>query len=121
MVQNELIRRGDIRWHSDNNKGRFSSKYPFSKKIVCGECGDYFRRHAQTIKGKYSRTWVCATHKLEGNEKCSQKYIKECDIEKAFLEVIQKLVNDFQTIKVTLRENIISSLESTDVADLTRF
>ena len=34
MVQNELIRRGDIRWHSDNNKGRFSSKYPFSKNVV---------------------------------------------------------------------------------------
>lgn len=111
MVQNEMIRRGDIRGHSDNNKGRFSSKYPFSKKIVCGECGDYFRRHAQTIKGEYTRTWVCATHKLEGNDKCSQKYIQEKDIENAFVEMLQKLVNDFQNIKDVLKDNISSTLD----------
>ena len=118
MVQNEIKRREEIRGHSNNNFGRFSSKYPFSKKILCGVCGDYFRRHAQYIKGEYTRTWVCATHKLEGNEKCNQIYIRERDIEDAFLEMIQMLSGDFQAVKETLRENIITSLENTDSADL---
>ncbi len=108
MVQNEIKRREAIRGHSNNNFGRFSSKYPYSKKILCGVCGDYFRRHAQYIKGEYTRTWVCATHKLEGNEKCNQIYIREKYIEDAFLEMIRRLVEDFQTVKATLRENIIT-------------
>lgn len=118
MVQNEIKRREEIRGHSNNNIGRFSSKYPFSKKILCGECGDYFRRHAHYIKGDYTRTWVCATHKLDGNEKCKQKYLIERDIEGAFLEMIRRLVEDFQAVKATLRENVITSLENTDSADL---
>ncbi len=118
MVQAEMQRRGDIRGHSESNQGRYSSKYPFSKKIVCGVCGTFYRRHAQYIRGEYTPTWVCATHKLEGSEKCSQTYLKESEIEGAFLEMIKTLVGDFQAVKTVLRENIITSLDDSVAEEL---
>lgn len=118
MVQSEMKRRGDIRGYSEGNHGRFSSKYPFSKKIVCGACGTYYRRHAQYIKGEYTPTWVCATHKLEGSEKCNQTYLKESEIEGAFLEMLKAFVVDFQGVRATLRDNIVSSLDDSVASEL---
>lgn len=118
LVQSEMKRRGDIRGYSESNQGRYSSKYPFSKKIVCGVCGTHYRRHAQFIRGEYTPTWVCATHKLKGSAACSQTYLREEEIERAFLEMIKSLVDDFQAVKTALRENIITSLDDTVAEDL---
>lgn len=118
MVQIELKRRKEIMGCSDTNQGRYSSKYPFSKKIVCGECGAFYRRHAQYIQGKYTPTWVCATHKLKGNNVCSQTYIKESDLERAFVKTLQSLVGEFQTVRTTLKTNIVSSIDSSVAEEL---
>ena len=112
MVQEELKRRGEIRGYSKNNQGRFSSKYAFSKKIVCGECGEYYRRHAQKVKGVYQATWVCATHKLQGRQGCSQKFLTEKSIEEAFIAVAVELLGDMSEIREKLNHNIISSLSN---------
>lgn len=110
LVQLELERRKDYRSCTETGNGRYSSKYPFSKKLICGECGMVFRRHAQYKKGEYVRTWVCITHKIKGNEYCSQHYILEADIEKCFQKVISELVGDISQIKEILKENVTSTL-----------
>ena len=110
LVQLELERRKDYRSCTETGNGRYSSKYPFSKKLICGECGMVFRRHAQYKKGEYVRTWVCITHKIKGNEYCSQHYILEEDIEKCFQKVISELVGDMSQIKEILKENVTSTL-----------
>ena len=110
LVQLELERRKDYRSCTETGNGRYSSKYPFSKKLICGECGMVFRRHAQYKKGEYVRTWVCITHKIKGNEYCSQHYILEEDIEKCFQKVISELVGDISQIKEILKENVTSTL-----------
>lgn len=110
LVQLELERRKDYRSCTKTGNGRYSSKYPFSKKLICGECGMVFRRHAQYKKGEYVRTWVCITHKIKGNEYCSQHYILEEDIEKCFQKVISELVGDISQIKEILKENVTSTL-----------
>lgn len=90
----------------------------FKPDVVCGACGSYYRRHAQYIKGEYTPTWVCATLKLEGNEKCNRTYLKESEIEGAFIEMIKVVVNDFQGIRTTLRDNIVTSLDDESVSGL---
>lgn len=114
LVQLELERRKDYRSCTETGNGRYSSKYPFSKKLICGECGMVFRRHAQYKKGEYVRTWVCITHKIKGNEYCSQHYILEEDIERCFQGVISELVGDMSQIKEILKENVTSTLSEKD-------
>lgn len=59
---------------------------------------------------EYQATWVCATHKLQGNEGCTQKFITEKAIEDAFIAVAVELVGELKNLKELLMDNIISSL-----------
>lgn len=111
MVQAEVKKREEYRTTTKTCNGKHSSKYPFSKKLICGECGLPLRRHAQTIKREYTRTWVCCTHKLKGNDSCSQKYVIESAVEKAFIKALASLIGDVDEIKSILRANIVDSLD----------
>ncbi len=111
LVQLELARRKDFRSSTKTSNGRYSSKYPFSKKLICGECGIALRRHAHLKKGEYVRTWVCPTHKIKGNDYCKQLYIYENEVEDAFVKALKELVGDMGEVKTILKENVISSLD----------
>lgn len=70
---------------------KYQQRYAFSGKIICGECGNTFRRriHSST-HGKYA-AWVCNTH-LEDTSRCSMLYIRDDDLKLAFTTMINKLV-----------------------------
>lgn len=70
---------------------KYQKRYAFSGKIICGECGDTFRRriHSSTY-GKYP-AWVCNTH-LADTSKCSMLYLRDDDIKLAFATMINKLI-----------------------------
>lgn len=70
---------------------KYQQRYAFSSKIICGECGNTFRRriHSSTY-GKYA-AWVCNTH-LEDTSRCSMLYIRDDDLKLAFTTMINKLV-----------------------------
>lgn len=76
------IQRGD---------NKYQQRYAFSGKIICGDCGNTFRRrvHSSTY-GKYI-AWCCNTH-LEDTNKCSMMYLRDDDLKVAFLTVLNKLI-----------------------------
>lgn len=118
LVQTEMQRRNNLRGCSATNGGKFSSKYAFSKKIICGECGTPYRRHAHKQKGKYTYTWVCATHKTKGSLACSQKFVTEDEIKLAYQKVITDIVSKADSIKELLKSNIVSSLDDSIAIEL---
>ncbi len=93
---------------------KYHNSYPFTQKIICGECGTNFKRKINTTtSGKYA-VWSCRTH-LEHKENCSMKYVRESVIEDAFCtmmnkltfarkEILQRLLDDIrdQTHKASL-------------------
>ena len=111
IAQAEMKKRQEYRTGTKTCNGKYSSKYPFSKRLTCGECGLPLRRHAQTIKSVYTRTWVCPTHKLKGYDYCKQKYVTEETVERAFVKALKELIGDIGDIKKILRGNIIESLD----------
>lgn len=70
---------------------KYQQRYAFSGKIICGGCGDTFRRriHSSTY-GKYP-AWVCNTH-LADTSKCSMLYLRDDDIKLAFATMMNKLI-----------------------------
>ena len=74
-----------------------------------------YRRHAQYKRGNYVRTWVCITHKRQGNDYCSQRYILEDDVANAFQTVLKELVGDMSSIKEILEKNVFDTLEEKEV------
>lgn len=56
-----------------NIKKPTTARYPFSGKIVCGNCGKHFGR--KTTHGRVS--WICTTFQFEGKSACPAKQIPE--------------------------------------------
>ena len=56
-----------------NIKKPTTARYPFSGKIVCGNCGKHFGR--KTTHGRVS--WICMTFQFEGKCACPAKQIPE--------------------------------------------
>ncbi|MEA4964166.1 recombinase family protein [Lutispora sp.] len=75
---------------------KYQSRYPFSGKIICGQCGGTFKRRIHS-SGRHKIAWCCSTHIAEIN-KCSMKYIPESGFEYAFVTMMNKLIFGHESI-----------------------
>ena len=66
---------------------------PFSKKIVCGNCGNTFRRKPR----KGCVCWVCRKHD-ESAENCNIRQIRETEFQSAFVRLWNKLQAHYKAI-----------------------
>lgn len=74
------------------NTEKFLNHYVFSGKIICGHCGDTFKRriHYSDSSCQYI-AWCCSTHLKEKN-KCSMLFIREDSLKAAFVTMMNKLI-----------------------------
>ena len=70
---------------------RLENKYPFTGKLICGECGSVLKRRSHTTGTYRYPVWMCKQH-LEDISSCSMKCIRECDLEYAFTTMMNKLI-----------------------------
>ncbi|MDF3000987.1 MAG: site-specific recombinase, invertase Pin [Bacillota bacterium] len=81
---------------------KYQSRYAFSSKILCGECGSLFRRQKIYIGKPYEKTqWCCRQHIFD-SAKCSQKAVREDDIQWAFTVMWNKLISNYTGILIPL-------------------
>ena len=76
--------------NTSRGKGLYRNRYPFTKKIVCGECGSFFKRQAQTATTVKYTTWSCREHR-NNRKQCSMKAVREAALENAFATMMNKL------------------------------
>lgn len=112
MVQQERMNRKNLRSGSATGKGKFSGKYAFSGMIICGECGETYRRHQQYSGDKKYYIWVCKTHENTGKGNCPAKPIKEKALEEAFVRALNRLMENSQEILDEVR--LAAETEITD-------
>ena len=69
---------------------RSYTKYPFSGKIICGDCGSLYGRDIWRVRSTGERypIWYC-NHKYDGEEVCQTEPLREAKIKAAF-EVMQE-------------------------------
>jgi len=75
---------------------KYQNRYPFSGKIICGQCGGTFKRRIHSSGSKYI-AWCCSTH-IQNIGKCSMKYVHDTDFEYAFVTMMNKLIFSHQTV-----------------------
>lgn len=101
----------------DESKYRYSSQYPFSTMIECGECGTKFRRYAQTHDDKKVIVWVCVKHQKDKTQ-CTMKPIKEKAVEDAFVQSLNHMVANRDKFINLLQDNIKEVLSQNRINDL---
>lgn len=75
---------------------RFSRQYAFSSKLECGFCHNFLSRRTNNNGNPKLRTvvWQCVNYVKNGKKNCPYcKSIKESLIETAFVEVVNKLLD----------------------------
>ncbi len=91
LVQMEMQRR--------KNTGRsHNCCSPFSAKLKCGDCGEYFGSKVWHSNSKYRRTvWQCNA-KFKGESKCATPHLYEQRIKELFLEALGILMENRETV-----------------------
>ncbi|MBQ6979549.1 MAG: recombinase family protein [Clostridia bacterium] len=69
------------------------SIYPFTGKIICGECGKNFVHKFNNIGKPYqSEIWICHRQNLEGKKQCGNGRIKDTVLKDKFIECFNQFV-----------------------------
>lgn len=117
QIQEELARRNSKKpantKKSKTNRGRFTSKYALSERLVCGECGSYYRRVTWNIHGRKKIVWRCINRLEFGPQACGKSpSLVEESLHRAILEAIRSLVDRRQEeMAKALRETLADCLE----------
>lgn len=115
-VQEEMARRSAKRTIADKltktGQGKYSAKYALSELLICGECGEHYRRVTWTAKGFKEIKWRCVSRIQYGKKKCHSSPTVD---EQAFHRAIVSAINEFCEVKddvaKALRESIIEALD----------
>ena len=102
-VQDEFERRS-------NAGGYQSSRSCFSNKLICGDCGSAYGSKVWHSTSKYKRTiWQCNA-KFKNEEPCSTPHLYETEIQDAFLEVYNGLLDNKEEGLNTLELAVLSAV-----------
>lgn len=90
----------------DTDTRKYNRRYPFSSKILCGQCGGNFKRQV-IFKDKPYRAeqWCCGRH-IRNRAECSMTAIKEDYIKAAFIHLYNKLKSNTDKILIPLAEDL---------------
>lgn len=75
----------------EKGSAKYQKRYPFSGKIICGECGGIFKRRIHSGTYESYAAWCCRTH-LSDKASCSMKYIRDDALQMAFVTMLNKLI-----------------------------
>lgn len=94
---NALINQRATEKGIEKGNDKYQQRYAFSKKIICGECGDTFKRRIHSCTTYKYVAWACNTH-LKNKESCHMKYVRDDEIKTAFITMLNKLIYGYRLI-----------------------
>jgi site-specific DNA recombinase len=121
QVQEELIRRCIVHTSPNGKNRTFSSTHSFSNMIVCGGCGEFFRRIHWNNRGKKSIVWRCISRLENTGQFCDARTVLESTIEQVLVTAINQALCDKDSFLSILRSNIENVLiheNDTTLADI---
>lgn len=110
QVQEEILRRANIHSGTERKKRVYSSRYALSSIVVCGHCGDVFRRIKWNNRGCKSTVWRCVSRVEKGGSDCDARTVKEGLLQDVVVKAVNELSSDKDTFLPTLQANIESSI-----------
>ncbi|MBO4339471.1 MAG: recombinase zinc beta ribbon domain-containing protein, partial [Clostridia bacterium] len=103
LVQEELARRSAL--YKGGKKRVYSSKYALSGNVVCGHCGNIYRRVTWYVGDTKPVVWRCVT-RLTPGEECVGRSIPEEDLHAAIASAVNTAYANRDDIIPVLKENI---------------
>jgi len=106
QVQEELVRRRVVHTSPSGKKRTFSSTHCLSQIVICGNCGEIFRRVHWNNRGKKSIVWRCVSRLENTGLFCDARTVQESTIEEVIVKAINKTLDKKNAFLSTLEDNI---------------
>src|SRR5699024_11927070 len=106
QVQEEMMRRANIRNGKTGKKRVYSSKYALSSIVFCKECEDVFRRVHWNNRGYRSIVWRCVSRLERKKHLCNAETIREDELQHAKVQAIKEVLSNRDNYLKLLIENI---------------
>jgi len=106
QVQEELVRRRIVHTSPNGKKRTFSSNHPFAQIVICGNCGEVFRRVHWNNRGKKSIVWRCVSRLENTGLFCDARTVLESTIEQVLVTAINQTLSGKDAFLSTLQNNI---------------
>lgn len=110
QVQEEMIRRANLRTGKGGKKRVYSSKYALSSIVYCGGCGEIYRRVHWNNRGYKSIVWRCVSRLEEKGSDCTSPTINEETLQTAVVKAINEVLASKNTFLSILQDNIATVL-----------
>lgn len=114
-VQEEIARRAGKRKIAQKTakteRGKYSSKYALTERLVCGKCGTPYRRCTWSRNGVKRIVWRCVNRLEFGKRYCEDSpTIDEYKLHTAILKTLNRVVADKETIISAMRAGLDAAI-----------
>ena len=121
-VQEELVRRRVVKTSANGKKRSYSCNHCFSQIIICGDCGEMFRRIHWNNRGCKSIVWRCVSRLEPTGHECHARTVNELELQRVVVAALNELLGDREGYQRQLQQNIAavihaSATASTDAID----
>lgn len=116
-VQEELARRASVNksavTRKKNMKSKYSSEYALTGILLCGECGQEYRRVTWARNGKKKIVWRCSNRLTNGTKYCKDSVtLEEGLLNRTVMEAIHRITCNDGNFASALRQNVIRVIGS---------
>ena len=105
-VQDELVRRRVVKTSANGKKRCYSCNHCFAQIVICGDCGEMFRRIHWNNRGCKSVVWRCISRLESTGLECHARTVNETILENVVVQAINTLLGDKSTFQAQLQQNI---------------
>ncbi len=117
LVQEELFRRAGLNKSAvarkKNQKSKYSSQYALTGILLCGDCGQEYRRVTWARNGKKKIVWRCSNRLQNGTEKCgASPTIEESALHDTIMRAINRVARNDGDFIGAFRQNVMHVIGS---------
>ena len=116
-VQEEIMRRSAMCksavTRKKNQKSKYSSEYALTGILLCGKCGQEYRRVTWARNGRKKIVWRCSNRLTNGVKKCGDsETLEEGALNRAVMEAIHRITRNEGDFVGAFRQNVIRVIGS---------
>ena len=125
QVQKERERRFAISAGKNTDRTKYTVKYGFSGKLICGVCGNTLkRRHWNSGTPWENIVWQCKSYIDHDGNRCQSKAVKDVELKQAFIRLYNNMVKDkgsfFRTFYANVEKVMNKKTTAPDIDKLTK-
>lgn len=118
QVQEELVRRRVVKTSTNGKKRSYSCNHCFSQMIICGECGEMFRRLHWNNRGCKSIVWRCISRLEPTGQECHARTVNELVLQDVVVAAINQMLGDKSGYQAQLQLNIAAVIRASQATSL---